>query len=81
MKWKTAIMMIVACFATARAFESLESDYRTNGSLMHAVVTRANQSLQEFSAVVYDGKKEIGYGIVITEDGYIRRRAEHPGGW
>jgi serine protease Do len=71
MKWKTAIMMIVACSATARAFESLESDYRTNGSLMHAVVTRANQSLQEFSAVVYDGKKEIGYGIVITEDGYI----------
>ena len=64
-------MMIVACSATARAFESLESDYRTNGSLMHAVVTRANQSLQEFSAVVYDGKKEIGYGIVITEDGYI----------
>jgi serine protease Do len=71
MKWKIALMMVVACSTKVQAFETLESDFRTNGSQMHAVVTRANQSLQEFSAVVYDGKKEIGYGILITEDGYV----------
>lgn len=55
----------------APANETLETEFRTNGSLMHGLVTRAQQSLQEFSAVIYDGRKEAGYGIVVSEDGCI----------
>lgn len=38
---------------------------------MHEIVTHARQSLQEFSAVICDGRKEAGYGIVVSEDGGV----------
>lgn len=71
MKSKLTLMLLLAFSGLLSANETLETEFRTNGSLMHGVVDRARQSLQEFSAVIYDGRKEIGYGIVVTEDGYL----------
>lgn len=71
MKWNIPIALLMAGAFTASAYETLETEYRLNGELMHGVVDRARQSLQEFSAVVYDGRKEIAYGVVVAEDGYI----------
>ena len=71
MKWSLPIALLLAGTLTLSANESLESDYRLNGTLMHGVVDRARQSLQEFSAVIYDGRDEIAYGVVVSDDGYV----------
>jgi serine protease Do len=71
MKWSLPIALLLAGTLTLPANESLESEYRLNGTLMHGVVDRARQSLQEFSAVIYDGRDEISYGVVVSDDGYV----------
>lgn len=71
MKWKFILLLLFTCAVPLCANETLETEYRTNGSLMHGLVTRAQQSLQEFSVVIYDGRKEAGYGIVVSEDGCV----------
>lgn len=71
MKCHLSLNLFFACALSLSAYETLESDYRLNGALMHGVVDRARLSLQEFSAVVYDGRNEISYGAVLTEDGYV----------
>lgn len=71
MKWKFVPTLFFAISAPLSANETLETEYRTNGSLMHEIVIRARQSLQEFSAVICDGRKEAGYGIVVSEDGGV----------
>lgn len=71
MKWSLVPLFLLTLSIQLSANETLESEYRTNGSRMHDLVTRAQEALQEFSAVIYDGRKEAGYGIVVTEDGGI----------
>lgn len=71
MKWNILVALLLAGTLSVSAQESLESEYRLNGTLMHGIVDRARQSLQESSAVIYDGRKEIAYGAVVTVDGYI----------
>jgi serine protease Do len=71
MKTPTFLALLLSITTAVQAFDTLESEFRTNGDMMHAVVTRAQQSLQEFSAVIYEVRKEAGYGIVVSEDGYI----------
>jgi serine protease Do len=67
----TLIVLLVTSSSVLQANETLNSEYRTNGPLMHGILVRAQQSLQEFSAVIYDGRKEVGYGIVVSEDGGV----------
>jgi len=71
MKWHVSIALLVAGATLALGNETLESELRMNGVRMHSIVVQAQQSLQECSAVMYDGRKEIAYGIVISEDGYL----------
>jgi serine protease Do len=71
MKWNLSLAFLLAGTIALSAYETLESEYRLNGALRHGVVDRARLSLQEFSAVVYDGRSEISYGVVMTEDGYV----------
>jgi S1-C subfamily serine protease len=71
MKAHSFFALFFTITTAVQAFDTLESEFRTNGNMMHAVVTRAQQSLQEFSAVIYEGRKEAGYGIVASEEGYI----------
>lgn len=66
-----SLVYVVLSLSPLAAYETLESELRTNGSLMHAIVSQPVQSLQNFSAVLYNGREEMGYGIVVSEDGYI----------
>ena len=55
--------------------QSLESDFRTTGTKVVAAFESQRQVLQTSSAVILDGRKEIGYGVVVSPDGYILTKA------
>ena len=55
--------------------QSLESIYRTTGTAVVAVFETQRAVLQTSSAVILDGRKEAGYGVVISADGYILTKA------
>jgi serine protease Do len=59
----------------AMAQQNLESAYRTTGTEVVAAFESQRQVLQKSSAVILDGRKESGYGVVISEDGYILTKA------
>ena len=54
---------------------SLESAYRTSGTAMVANFEAQRAVLQTSSAVILDGRKEAGYGVVISPDGHILAKA------
>ncbi len=55
--------------------QSLDSAFRTAGTAVVAAFEAQRQVLQTSSAVILDGRKEAGYGVVISEDGYILTKA------
>lgn len=71
----TALALIAGSGSMASGFETLETEYRTNGALMHGLLERSKQALLEFSAVVYDGREELAYGLVVAENGYVITKA------
>jgi serine protease Do len=50
--------------------QTLESTYRTSGSTVVATFESERAVLQTSSAVILDGRKEAGYGVVIAADGH-----------
>lgn len=60
---------------SAQAQQSLDSAYRTTGTAVVAAFEAQRQVLQTSSAVMLDGRKEIGYGVVISADGHILSKA------
>ena len=65
----------VGLVLSAQAQQSLDSAYRTTGTAVVAAFEAQRQVLQTSSAVMLDGRKEIGYGVVISEDGHILTKA------
>ncbi len=59
----------------AQAQQSLESAYRTTGTSVVAAFEAQRKVLQTSSAVILDGRKEIGYGVVISPEGHILTKA------
>ncbi len=57
------------------AQQSLESNFRTTGTAVVAAFESQRQVLQTSSAVMLDGRKEIGYGVVISADGHVLAKA------
>ncbi|MEO5714783.1 MAG: S1C family serine protease [Luteolibacter sp.] len=55
--------------------QSLESSFRTTGTAVVAAFESQRQVLQTSSAVMLDGRKEIGYGVVVSADGYVLTKA------
>lgn len=55
--------------------QSLESAYRTTGTAVVAAFEAQRKVLQTSSAVMLDGRKEIGYGVVISPEGLILAKA------
>lgn len=55
--------------------QSLESNFRTTGPGVVAAFESERQVLQTSSAVMLDGRKEIGYGVVISPDGHVLAKA------
>lgn len=50
---------------------SLPSDERTNGKLIRTAFSEPGAELQRSSAVLYEGWRSFGYGIVTSSDGYV----------
>lgn len=75
------ILSIISTALILPAFgqQSLESAYRTTGAEVVAAFEAQRQVLQTSSAVILDGRKEIGYGIVISADGLILTKASEVG--
>jgi serine protease Do len=65
----------VGLVLSAQAQQSLDSAYRTTGTAVVAAFEAQRQVLQTSSAVMLDGRKEIGYGVVISADGHILSKA------
>ena len=72
-----SILAIVSAglLVRATAQQSLDSAYRTTGTEVVAAFETERQVLQSSSAVILDGRREIGYGVVISSDGYILTKA------
>jgi len=62
-----------------RAAQTLESPRRTNGAAVQASFEPVRAVLQQSSAVIRRGSKEIAYGTVISEDGFILTKASEIG--
>ena len=55
--------------------QSLESAYRTTGTAVVAAFETQRAVMQTSSAVILDGRKEVGYGVVISPEGHILTKA------
>ena len=54
---------------------NLETTFRRNGNTVVQVFEKQRQVLQTSSAVILSKRDEIGYGVVISKDGYILAKA------
>ena len=61
--------------ATGWGQQSLEAAYRSTGSAVAAAFESQRAVLQSSSAVILDGRKESGYGVVISPAGHILTKA------
>jgi serine protease Do len=73
----SAVLLLTAVSATAA--QTLETTYRTNGATVQAAFAPVRAVLQESSAVIQRGRKEIAYGTVMTPDGFILTKASEIG--
>ena len=60
-----------ALVTSSPAQQSLESAYRTTGTAVTAVFESQRAVLQTSSALMLDGRKESGYGVIISPQGHI----------
>lgn len=72
--------MLMLAVAPLGAQQSLESSFRTTGSAVTAAFEAQRLILQRSSAVIFDGRREINYGIVISSDGHIITKASEVDG-
>lgn len=75
--------MIAACFLVTHLAgqQSLDSAYRTTGTAVVAAFETPRAVLQSSSAVMLDGRKEVGYGVVISTTGHILVKASEFNDW
>jgi len=67
--------LVFALGARALGDQSLETAYRTTGATVLAAFEAQRQVIQKCSAVIYDGRAEAIYGVVISPDGDILTKA------
>ena len=82
--WRNAELAVglatmVLCCGTVFSQQSLETKYRTTGDAVTAAFAAQQEVFQKSSAVIYDGRKEIAYGVVVSADGYILSKASEVG--
>jgi serine protease Do len=77
---RLAILIICALSGFLSAQQSLESDFRTTGPAVTAAFEPQRAVLQTSSAVILDGRREIGYGVVVSADGHILTKASELAG-
>jgi serine protease Do len=65
----------IACSEMLMAQQSLETFYRLGGEAVTGVFEPQREVIQKCSAVIYNKRDEIAYGVVISKDGYILTKA------
>jgi serine protease Do len=70
-------LILAGCMLATRlaAQQSLESAYRTTGTAVVAAFDAQRAVLQSSSALMLDGRKEVGYGVIISPQGHILTKA------
>jgi serine protease Do len=63
----------------ASGSQTLESAYRTTGEVVVAAFEAQRQVLQKSSAVIFDGRRELGYGVVVSPNGHVLAKASEIG--
>ena len=71
----TLLIIWALLYLPAAGQQSLDSAFRTAGTAVVAAFEAERQVLQTSSAVILDGRKEAGYGVVISADGFILTKA------
>lgn len=76
-------MVLLGCglATTLSGQQSLESKYRTTGTEVVAAFEAQRAVLQRSSAVMIDGRKEVGYGVVISAQGHLLAKASEWREW
>jgi serine protease Do len=67
------ITWLCACLASAQ--QNLETNYRVTGAAVTSAFESQREVIQDSSAVIYSGRKEVAYGTVISPDGYLLTKA------
>lgn len=67
--------MALAVCVDVCAQQSLETHYRITGPGITDLFEPQRQVIQNCSAVIYDGSKEISYGLVVSKNGHILTKA------
>ena len=79
MNAKSIAAVLLLATGMAPAVETLETTYRTNGATVQATFDSVRTVLQDCSAVIQRGRKEIAYGTVMSADGFILTKASEIG--
>ncbi len=66
---------LLAAVSPLAAQQSLEYTHRTTGPAVTAAFEKQRAVLQTSSAVIYDGRREVNYGVVISPEGHILTKA------
>jgi serine protease Do len=67
--------VLLAAVSPLAAQQSLEYTHRTTGPTVTAAFEPQRAVLQTSSAVIYDGRREVNYGVVVSPDGHILTKA------
>lgn len=73
-KW-VVLLAICAGSEWLVAQNSLETPFRMTGEMITSLFEPQREVIQKCSAVIYNGRDEIAYGVVISKDGYILTKA------
>ena len=68
-------LALAASVGSGFSQQSLETNFRMTGAAITGMFEPQRQAIQKFSAVIYEGRDEIAYGVVISADGYILSKA------
>jgi serine protease Do len=73
-------LMLVALSGPVRGQQNLESAYRLTGPAVVAAFEAQRQVLQKSSAVIFNGRNQVGYGVVVSENGHVLAKASELAG-
>ncbi|MCW1887187.1 S1C family serine protease [Luteolibacter flavescens] len=79
MNARSIAAVLLLATGMASAAQTLETAYRTNGQSVQSAFDSVRAVLQDSSAVIQRGRKEIAYGTVMSADGYILTKASEIG--
>lgn len=81
-RWALAVVVVVAGLGVVPAAGSqlLRSELRRNGNAVMQAFEPVRAVLQQSSAVLYSGRREIAYGVVVAADGWIVTKASEVAG-